>query len=125
MSLSTEEKVFPLIRKRSRWWMEFEKGGRIITRSIRRPKATQSITKFRCSGCVLCQRKGGAYLWGMLKESAFSCEDPLRTVPALREKIVPFCSSLQQPLLRDMLENLSERYEHCPRRGGAHFEHLH
>lgn len=66
-----------------------------------------------------------AYLWGMLKESVFNCEDPPRTVPALREQIISFCRSLQQPLFQDMFENLRERYEYCLQRGGGHFEHLH
>ena len=66
-----------------------------------------------------------AYLWGMLKESVFNCEDPPRTVPSLREQIISFCRSLQQPLFQDMFENLRERYEHCLQGGGAHFEHLH
>ncbi|KAF8793183.1 hypothetical protein HNY73_004699 [Argiope bruennichi] len=35
-----------------------------------------------------------AYLWEMLKQSAFNCNDPLITVPALHEKIISFCRSL-------------------------------
>jgi hypothetical protein len=36
-----------------------------------------------------------AFLWGMLKESMFNCEDPPRTVLALREQITSFCWSVQ------------------------------
>jgi hypothetical protein len=35
-----------------------------------------------------------AYLWGMLKDSAFTCEVLPRTVPALHKQTVSFCRSL-------------------------------
>lgn len=66
-----------------------------------------------------------AYVWGMLKEQIFNCPDPPKTVPALRQKIVSFFGTLQQPMFQNMLENLRDRYEHCLQRNGAHFEHLH
>ncbi|KAF8793511.1 hypothetical protein HNY73_004983 [Argiope bruennichi] len=73
------------------------------------------VTKFRRSGSVFCQRK----------ESDINCEDPPGTLPALSEKIISFCRSMQQPLFQDMFENLRERSEHCLQRGGAHSGHLH